>query len=101
MDPAVFIEQAFVLEEDIKANPRWFVVCDKDSDQDPEGRIWTVSHSANEPGWNTDSGFPGYGLTKKEADELAFGANLVAAYEKYATTPDGAKTVAIFKGLMS
>lgn len=40
-----------------------------------EGQIWTVSSDPNEPGWNTDGGYSGYGLTKQRAQFLCDAAN--------------------------
>jgi hypothetical protein len=34
-----------------------------------------LSRDPNTTGWNTDSGHPGYGLTKADAEELANAAN--------------------------
>jgi hypothetical protein len=58
---------------------RWFVVCG-DPDIGPEDggehmAIWTVSLDPVKPGWTTDLGYRGYGLTKKLAQELADAAN--------------------------
>ncbi len=57
---------------------RWYVVressCSSDIDDEDE-KVWTLSHDPNEPGWNTDSGYGGYGLTYKLARELADAAN--------------------------
>jgi hypothetical protein len=53
---------------------RWYVVaCDPDAD--PEEKVWTVSPWADDTGWETDGGFPGYGLKKAQAQELADAAN--------------------------
>lgn len=50
---------------------KWFVVCHPDaSDPTPEAKIWTISRNPAEPGWETDGGHPGYGLTKTEAKEI-------------------------------
>jgi hypothetical protein len=57
----------------------WFVVADEYcGDPSPEELVWTVSKNPKITGWNTDSGYPGYGLTKADAEELAFAANLIA-----------------------
>lgn len=52
---------------------RWYAVADKDGN--PDKAIWTLSTDPNELGWETDSGFPGYGLFKAEAEFLAQAAN--------------------------
>ena len=44
---------------------------------EPNARVWTVSADPTRTGWNTDSGYPGYGLLKTQAEELASAANLV------------------------
>lgn len=46
---------------------RWF----EEGHPNPEYEIWTLSAIPNEPGWETDSGCSGYGLTKALADEIA------------------------------
>jgi hypothetical protein len=60
---------------------RWYVVrdsmCSYDI-RDEEARVWTLSLSPTETGWNTDSGYSGYGLTYAEACELADAANDVS-----------------------
>lgn len=49
-----------------------FVVCDPMAvDPAPEDRIWTISVNPKIPGWNTDGGHHGYGLTKADAEEIA------------------------------
>jgi hypothetical protein len=90
-----------ITDDILQANQRWFVVCDSDGSAAPEDRVWTVSRSKNKMGWNTDSGFPGYGLTTAEAEELAYGANLVFAVQKSITTTDGANFAAAVKGSMT
>ena len=72
---------------------RWYVVVDDNcTDPQPDNAVWTVSRNPNKPGWETDSGFDGYGLTKDEAEELANALNemvrLRAALEKISTWPD-------------
>lgn len=57
---------------------RWYVVRDDQCSydiRDEEARVWTLSHSPDETGWETDSGYGGYGLTYAEANELATAAN--------------------------
>lgn len=58
---------------------RWFVVPGADDRLDPEAETWTVSLNPDKPGWETDMGCPGYGLTKALAEELAEAANFSAA----------------------
>lgn len=62
---------------------KWYVTIDKHSNHidDPEARAWTVSRDPDETGWETDSGFVGYGLTKHDAEELANAANRVEKLE--------------------
>lgn len=33
---------------------------------------WTVSTDPKAPGWNTDGGHPGYGISKADAELIAF-----------------------------
>lgn len=55
---------------------RWYVVqCEYASDTSKACRNWTVSRDPNKPGWETDCGYPGYGLTYAQAKELADAAN--------------------------
>jgi hypothetical protein len=59
---------------------KWYVVSERDSDSNDDQNtsgdlVWTLSRDPRTPGWNTDSGFPGYGLSKTDADELARAAN--------------------------
>lgn len=57
----------------------WYVVCHRlAEDPQPDDEIWTLSRDPDQPGWNTDCGFPGYGLTKADAQELAEAANAFA-----------------------
>jgi hypothetical protein len=62
---------------------KWFVTVDKYSDHidEPEARVWTVSKDPNNDGWETDGGYPGYGLPKKDAEELANAANRIEKLE--------------------
>lgn len=58
---------------------RWYIVCNEDcsyeGDERNDLRVWTLSRTPEKEGWCTDSGQPGYGLTKAEAKELANAAN--------------------------
>lgn len=56
---------------------KWYVTIDKQSSYiDDLGEcVWTVSRDPNATGWCTDSGHPGYGLTRADAEELANAAN--------------------------
>lgn len=58
---------------------RFFVKCEVYEPRNPkdckEDRIWTVSTSPDGPGWETDCGCPGYGLTYAHAKFLADAAN--------------------------
>jgi len=46
----------------------WYAACDRNCSYEGAERdnvkVWTVSNDPNEPGWNTDSGHPGYGLIR-------------------------------------
>ena len=57
----------------------WYVVAEPksafDGYPDPTDQVFTVSKDPNKPGWDTDSGCEGYGLTQPEADFLAAAAN--------------------------
>lgn len=53
----------------------WRIHCERDDLEDAAiEHIWSVSRSST-PGWDTDSGCHGYGLTKAEAQFLADAAN--------------------------
>lgn len=53
-----------------------FGVCDADSaDIVDDRQLWTVTQNPTVPGWDTDGGCEGYGLTKAEADFLVAAAN--------------------------
>jgi hypothetical protein len=55
---------------------KWYVVVDSWArEENYDNAIWTVSDKPDEPGWETDSGYPSYGLLKAEAEELANAAN--------------------------
>ena len=77
-------ERQSMREEDLKSvwlsEKRWHVVrdpmCSYDIDDD-EARVWTVSLTPGEPGWDTDGGYSGYGLKYSAARELADAANMV------------------------
>ena len=62
---------------------KWFVTVDKYSSHidEPEARVWTVSKDPNNDGWETDGGYPGYGLPKKDAEELANAGNRIEELE--------------------
>jgi hypothetical protein len=55
----------------------WYVTVDRFCAyrDDPDASVWTVSRDPNDIGWETDSGCPGYGLIKNDAEELANAAN--------------------------
>jgi hypothetical protein len=59
----------------------WYVATEADlskydADENPDNdTIWTVSEDPERAGWNTDSGYHGYGLTKAQAQFLADAAN--------------------------
>jgi hypothetical protein len=52
---------------------RLYVVCDRHTSyrDDPGAKIWTLSETLEDTGWETDSGFPGYGLTRAMAEYIA------------------------------
>jgi len=55
---------------------KWYVVVDDYcTNPHPEDAVWTISRNSSEPGWETDSGFCGYGLVRVDAEELANAAN--------------------------
>ena len=62
---------------------KWFVTVDKHCmyPNDPDAYVWTLSHDPNETGWETDSGYSGYGLLKRDAEELANAANRIEQLE--------------------
>jgi hypothetical protein len=61
---------------------KWFVTVDKYcSYPNPEEHVWTISRDPNDTGWETDSGYSGYGLLKKDAEELANAANRIEKLE--------------------
>ena len=61
---------------------RWFVTVHKFcSYPNPEEHVWTISRDPNDTGWETDSGYSGYGLLKKDAEELANAANRIEKLE--------------------
>ena len=61
---------------------KWFVTVDKYcSYPNPEEHVWTISRDPNDTGWETDSGYSGYGLLKKDAEELANAANRIENLE--------------------
>jgi hypothetical protein len=54
--------------------PRIYVVAMLDDDGIPfneDRNVWTLSFNENELGWETDCGYPGYGLTKEVAQQIA------------------------------
>jgi hypothetical protein len=53
---------------------------EKDVHEDHE-KVFTVSNDPNEPGWDTDGGYDGYGLTKAQAQFLVDAANEKIARE--------------------
>jgi hypothetical protein len=64
------------------AKPRWYVTTFWYDGMPPPPKtdlVWTISRDPTMPGWETDGGYAGYGLTWKAATELADAAN--AAWE--------------------
>ena len=61
----------------------WYVTVDKycNYPNDPERHVWTLSRNPNDTGWETDSGCSGYGLLKRDAEELASAANRIKKLE--------------------
>ncbi len=60
---------------------RWYVVRDKYCSydiNDEKAKVWTLSREPGTPGWETDGGYSGYGLTYGQARELADAANAAA-----------------------
>jgi hypothetical protein len=69
---------------------RWYVTCSESAtDPRPEEAIWTLSRDPNDTGWETDAGYDGYGLTKKDAEELANAANCVGVLRKIMRSASG------------
>ena len=52
----------------------WFATRDRYTN-DERDNVWTVSPDPNETGWETDSGFPGYGLSKADAEYICRAVN--------------------------
>ena len=52
-------------------------MCSYDIDDDG-AKVWTLSRSPTETGWETDGGYSGYGLSYGDARELADAANRAA-----------------------
>lgn len=71
----------------------WYVVCDKyclydEGSERDEAAVWTLSENPNEPGWSTDMGISGYGLTRVKAEFLCMAANmLIKAWDVMAKVP--------------
>jgi hypothetical protein len=61
----------------------WYVVAGADDREEPEECWWTLSQSPISPGWETDSGCPGYGLPKAQAEELVTAANAFGRFEEF------------------
>lgn len=57
--------------------PRVYVVAYR-ADLNPDDAVWTLSDDPSRPGWETDSGWPGYGLTKAVAEAYAAAINAAA-----------------------
>ena len=45
---------------------KWYIHQDRDC-EDPELHSYTLTQNKHEPGWRTDSGYPGSGLPKELA----------------------------------
>lgn len=56
---------------------KWYVVCDSlcEDQGEEHSACWTLSRDPNKPGWKTDGGRDGYGLTYADAHELALAVN--------------------------
>ena len=58
----------------------YYIVCDRNcSYPDDHKAVWTISDDPRQTGWNTDSGYAGYGLTKAAAQFLCDAANAAVA----------------------
>lgn len=66
----------------------WYVVAYERDDIEPGDKIWTLSKDPKVTGWNTDCGFPGYGLLKEDAEELANAANEAEAKKSEVAADD-------------
>ncbi len=64
--------------------PKWFVVADDLSyeEADPEAEIWTISRDPERLGWKNDCNQNGYGLLKKDAEELLTAANAYTTHKE-------------------
>lgn len=67
----------------------WYVVADHvDFDSNPgDLAVWTLSKDPKECGWDTDNGYPRYGLPKHVAQFLADAANEKEAREGVTVQP--------------
>ena len=58
---------------------KWYAVvddgCSYEGDELNKVNVWTISKNPNREGWCTDSGQPGYGLSKADAEFLVRAAN--------------------------
>jgi hypothetical protein len=61
-----------------KLPDKLYVVAEKKAGftDNPKSRIWTLSPLPEIPGWETDGGYPDYGLRKERAIEIARRYNL-------------------------
>tara|TARA_R110000822_G_scaffold117943_3_gene250495 strand:- start:655 stop:945 length:291 start_codon:yes stop_codon:yes gene_type:complete len=61
---------------------KWYVTVDKYcSYPDENSAVWTLSRDPDVTGWETDSGFSGYGMLKADAEELANAADRIEELE--------------------
>lgn len=72
------------------ADEKWHVVCEKtvadfDGEREyHEAKIWTLSRWHDQPGWQTDGGYEGYGLARADAVSLADAFNTAIVREAVA-----------------
>ena len=71
----------------------WYAVCDEccsydEGDERDLAHVWTVSTDQKQTGWCTDSGCPGYGLTRADAEFLAHAANEAERFQAAITPVD-------------
>jgi hypothetical protein len=60
-----------------------YAVCDAMAYDPNNNEVWTISEDPNKAGWETDSGYSGYGLPKEKAD---FYVMCINKYIEEATT---------------
>ena len=62
-----FIKKLRELAEKATKGKRYAVLNESSYCDDDDDNAWTISLDPKEDGWNTDGGYPGYGLIKNDA----------------------------------